>query len=121
MRRANELTASLAEQTQKHKAELASWMKRLIECETIKSSQIECRVKFDADCVRLRDQLKTVKEQLAMSRTRAKAAKLTVQLLEEQSTGSLRLRVEKCLCNYVKWKIQTLKWTKLDSLERRLK
>lgn len=33
----NELTTSLAEETQKHKAELASWTKKLIECKTTKS------------------------------------------------------------------------------------
>lgn len=36
MQRANKLMASLAEQTKKHKAELANWAKRLTECETVK-------------------------------------------------------------------------------------
>lgn len=55
MQHANELMASLAEQTKKHEAELASWTKRLTECETAKSSEFECKLKLDADCDWLRD------------------------------------------------------------------
>ncbi|OAE22745.1 hypothetical protein AXG93_2035s1270 [Marchantia polymorpha subsp. ruderalis] len=83
----NELTASLAEHTKKHK---------------------------------LRDQLKTVEEQLETSRTRAKLAELAFRQLKEETTDSLRLRIERCLRGFVELEVQTLKWMKLDSLERRL-
>ncbi|OAE24824.1 hypothetical protein AXG93_367s1000 [Marchantia polymorpha subsp. ruderalis] len=68
------VTASL--KTKKHKAELASWWKKLTECKTAKSSEIECKLKLDVDCDRLRDQLKTVEKQLEMLRIREEAAKL---------------------------------------------
>ncbi|OAE28820.1 hypothetical protein AXG93_2534s1010 [Marchantia polymorpha subsp. ruderalis] len=65
-------TASL--KTKKHKAELTSWAKRLTECKTAKSLEVKCRLKLDADCDRLRVQLKTVEQKLEASRIRAKAA-----------------------------------------------
>ncbi|OAE22652.1 hypothetical protein AXG93_328s1040 [Marchantia polymorpha subsp. ruderalis] len=86
MQRANELMASLAEETKKHEAELASWTTKLTECET----------------------------------ARAEAAELTFEQLKEETTDNLRLQVEKFLRGFVMWKVQTLKWMKLDSLERQL-
>lgn len=34
---------------------------------------------------------------------------------------TLCARVERCLCSYVEWEIQILKWMKLDELERQVK
>ncbi|OAE26247.1 hypothetical protein AXG93_1007s1030 [Marchantia polymorpha subsp. ruderalis] len=55
MQSANELMASLAEETKKHEANLASWAKRLTECETAKSSKVKCRLKLDVNCDQLQD------------------------------------------------------------------
>ncbi|OAE27922.1 hypothetical protein AXG93_3309s1190 [Marchantia polymorpha subsp. ruderalis] len=119
MQRPNELMASLTEKTKKHEAKLASWATKLTKCETAKYSEVECRLKFDADCDRLQDQLKTVEEQLE-SRTRAEAEELAFRQLKKETTNSFCLRVEKCLRGFEEWKIQMLKWMKLDLLERRL-
>lgn len=34
--------------------------------------------------------------------------------------ATLYANVDRCLCAYVEWKIQTLKWMKLSELERRV-
>ncbi|OAE32095.1 hypothetical protein AXG93_2573s1040 [Marchantia polymorpha subsp. ruderalis] len=44
-RRAEELSASLAEGVQKHEEELANWAKKLADCESAKSSEVECKLK----------------------------------------------------------------------------
>lgn len=94
LQRANKLTASLAEQFQKHAAEVADWAKILADCESAKSSEVECRVRFEADCGRLHEQLKE-------SRAKAEKAEATYQQLRDESTDSLRLRVDKCLRGFV--------------------
>ncbi|OAE32383.1 hypothetical protein AXG93_3671s1020 [Marchantia polymorpha subsp. ruderalis] len=37
-----------------------------------------------------------------------------------ESTDELKLRLEKCLIGFAMWGLQTMKWLKLDLLERRL-
>lgn len=71
LQRAKELTASLAEQLRKHAVELADWAKKLTDCEAIKSLEVECRVRFKADCGWLHGRLKLITEQLEKSRARA--------------------------------------------------
>lgn len=100
----------------KHEVEMASWTTKLTECEMAKSSKVECRLKLDADCDRLRDQLKAITEQLEASWTRVEVAELAFCQLKEETTDCLRMQVEKCLHGFVMWKVQTLKWLKLDSL-----
>ncbi|OAE29228.1 hypothetical protein AXG93_1614s1000 [Marchantia polymorpha subsp. ruderalis] len=92
MQRANELVASLAEQTKKHEAKMASWAKRLIEGETAKSLEVECILNLDADFDRLRAQLKTVEEELETTQNRAKVAELAFWQLKEETTDNLRLQ-----------------------------
>lgn len=60
----NELTVSLADELRKHGVELADWTKKLADCESIKSSEFKCRVRFESNCGRLQEQLKLVAEQL---------------------------------------------------------
>lgn len=55
LRRANELMTSLAEQMKKHEVKLVDWAKRLTDCKSAKSLEVECRVKLDADCNRLQN------------------------------------------------------------------
>ncbi|OAE27751.1 hypothetical protein AXG93_4476s1020 [Marchantia polymorpha subsp. ruderalis] len=64
--------------------------------------------------------LKAVTEQLEALRTRVKEAEAAFCQLKEETTNSLRLRMKKSLCRFVMCKFQTLKWMKLDLLERRL-
>lgn len=104
----------------KHKVNLADWMKKLMDCESAKSLEVECRVKFKADCDRMQNQLKSVMEQLKALRTRAEEAEAAFRQLKEETTNSLRLRVKRCLRSFIIWKVQTLKWLKLDFLEQRL-
>ncbi|OAE23168.1 hypothetical protein AXG93_1953s1280 [Marchantia polymorpha subsp. ruderalis] len=40
--------------------------------------------------------------------------------LRDETTDELRLHVEKCLREFAMWGLQTVKWLKLDSLQRRL-
>ncbi|OAE29953.1 hypothetical protein AXG93_669s1010 [Marchantia polymorpha subsp. ruderalis] len=51
---------------------------------------------------------------------KSKKAEAEFRQLREETTDSLRLRIEKCLRGFVMWEVQTLKWLKLDLLERRL-
>ncbi|OAE30298.1 hypothetical protein AXG93_3964s1110 [Marchantia polymorpha subsp. ruderalis] len=44
-RRAEELSASLSAGNQKHEEELVDWAKKLADCESAKSSEVECRLK----------------------------------------------------------------------------
>lgn len=44
-----------------------------------------------------------------------------VQQLEGRPDAALCAKVDRCLRGYVEWEIQTLKWTKLSELERRVK
>lgn len=56
-RRAKELSASLAEGVQKHEEELANWTKKLADCKSAKSLEVECKLKIESECQRLREQL----------------------------------------------------------------
>lgn len=42
------------------------------------------------------------------------------QQLRDEIIDGLRLRVKKCLHGFAMWEVQTLKWLKLDLLERQL-
>ncbi|OAE24577.1 hypothetical protein AXG93_2415s1590 [Marchantia polymorpha subsp. ruderalis] len=44
-RRAEELSASLAEGVRKHEEKLANWAKKLADCESARSSEVECKLK----------------------------------------------------------------------------
>ncbi|OAE19473.1 hypothetical protein AXG93_1040s1370 [Marchantia polymorpha subsp. ruderalis] len=57
---------------------------------------------------------------LKESRARAKKAEAAYQQLREETTDSLRLCVDKCMHGFAMWEVQTLKWLKLDLLERLL-
>ncbi|OAE30809.1 hypothetical protein AXG93_857s1110 [Marchantia polymorpha subsp. ruderalis] len=59
-----------------------------------------------------------VTEQLEASWTRAEKEEAAFCQLKEETTNNLRLREEKCPRGFVMWEVQTLKWLKLDSLER---
>ncbi|OAE19010.1 hypothetical protein AXG93_2839s1050 [Marchantia polymorpha subsp. ruderalis] len=54
-RRAEELSASLAEGVRKHEEELANWAKKLADCESAMSLEAECKLKFESECRRLRE------------------------------------------------------------------
>ncbi|OAE22952.1 hypothetical protein AXG93_2997s1160 [Marchantia polymorpha subsp. ruderalis] len=56
-RRAEELLASLTEGVRKHEEELANWAKKLSDCESARTSEIECKLKVESECRRLREQL----------------------------------------------------------------
>lgn len=48
-KRAEELTASLAEELEKHKGELTDWAKKLANCEAARSSEVECKLKVESE------------------------------------------------------------------------
>ncbi|OAE27566.1 hypothetical protein AXG93_2779s1140 [Marchantia polymorpha subsp. ruderalis] len=54
---AEELTASLVEKFLKHKGELTDWAKKLSDCESARSSEVECRSKVKLERRRLQDRL----------------------------------------------------------------
>lgn len=118
LQRANELTASLTKQLRNHSVKLADWAKKLTDCESAKSLEVECRIRFEADCGRLQERLKLVK--LEESQARAGKAEAAYRQLREETTDNLHLHVDQCLSGFVMWEIQTLKWLKLDLLERLL-
>ncbi|OAE28068.1 hypothetical protein AXG93_3410s1110 [Marchantia polymorpha subsp. ruderalis] len=51
---------------------------------------------------------------------RMQKAEETYRQLRDKSTDELKLRLEKCLNGFAMWRLQTVKWLKLDSLKRRL-
>ncbi|OAE26245.1 hypothetical protein AXG93_1007s1010 [Marchantia polymorpha subsp. ruderalis] len=54
------------------------------------------------------------------SRRRMEKAEEAYRHLRDETTDELRLRVEKCMRGFAMWGLQTVKWLKLDLLERRL-
>lgn len=51
---------------------------------------------------------------------RTEKAEAAYRQLRDETTDKLRLQVEKCLHGFALWKLQSVKWLKLDSQERRL-
>ncbi|OAE27654.1 hypothetical protein AXG93_3286s1010 [Marchantia polymorpha subsp. ruderalis] len=51
---------------------------------------------------------------------RMEKAKEAYHQLRDKTTDGLKLRLEKCLTGFAMWGLQTVKWLKLDLLERRL-
>ncbi|OAE27770.1 hypothetical protein AXG93_1669s1080 [Marchantia polymorpha subsp. ruderalis] len=90
------------------------------DCKAARSLEVECKVRFKSDCGQLQEQLKLVAVQLEESRVRVEKVEQAYQQLQDETTDGLHLRVEKCLRGFVTWKVQTMKWLKLNSLERRL-
>lgn len=70
------------------------------------------------DCSKLRSQLSAVEEKLVVAQAKLLEAEKTVQQLERRTDVALCVKVDPCLRGYVEWEIQTLKWMKLDELER---
>ncbi|OAE22795.1 hypothetical protein AXG93_2035s1790 [Marchantia polymorpha subsp. ruderalis] len=118
--RAEELSASLAEENQKHEEELKNCAKKLADCELTKSSKIKCRLKVESECRRLREQLGKADMRSEESRRRMEKAEEAYHQLRDESTDELKLHLEKCLNGFTIWGLQTVKWLKLDSLKRRL-
>ncbi|OAE23091.1 hypothetical protein AXG93_2590s1010 [Marchantia polymorpha subsp. ruderalis] len=56
--RAKELTVSLAEEFWKHEGELTDLAKKLADCESARSSEVECRLKVESERRRLQEQLR---------------------------------------------------------------
>ncbi|OAE30124.1 hypothetical protein AXG93_1112s1420 [Marchantia polymorpha subsp. ruderalis] len=56
-KRAEELTTSLAKEFWKHEGELTDWAKNLADCESARSSEVECRLKVELERRRLHDRL----------------------------------------------------------------
>ncbi|OAE32996.1 hypothetical protein AXG93_4678s1000 [Marchantia polymorpha subsp. ruderalis] len=54
------------------------------------------------------------------SQRRMEKAEEAYHQLRDETTDKLKLRLEKCLNGFAMWGLQTVKWLKLDSLERRL-
>ncbi|OAE32851.1 hypothetical protein AXG93_1409s1180 [Marchantia polymorpha subsp. ruderalis] len=54
------------------------------------------------------------------SQRRMEKAEEAYRELRDESTNELKLRLKKCLNGFAMWGLQTVKWLKLDSLERRL-
>lgn len=57
---------------------------------------------------------------LEESQRRAEKAKSAHHKLRDETIDELQVRVESCLRGFALWKLQKVKWLKLDSLERRL-
>lgn len=118
---AEELTATLAARDQSHVAKLAHWTQKLADCKAVQNSELKRGKELDVNCNRLRSQLLVVEEQLVAARAKLMETELTVQQLKHQTDAVLCAREERCLCGYVEWKIQIMKWMKLDLLNPRLK
>lgn len=99
---------------------MKGWAKKLADCESAKSSEVECRLKVESNCRRLREQLGKAEMKSEESQRRMEKAEDAYRQLREDSTDMLRLRLEKCLNRFTMWGLDLVKWLKLDLLERRL-
>ncbi|OAE18772.1 hypothetical protein AXG93_2396s1230 [Marchantia polymorpha subsp. ruderalis] len=102
-----ELSASLSAGNQKHEEELADWAKKLVDCESAKSSEVECKLKVESDCRRLREQLGKAEMRSQESQRRMEKAEEAYRQLREESTDELKLRLEKCLNGFAMWGLQS--------------
>ncbi|OAE32748.1 hypothetical protein AXG93_512s1010 [Marchantia polymorpha subsp. ruderalis] len=68
----------------------------------------------------LQEQLGKADMRLQESQRRMKKAEEAYRQLRDETTDELKLRLEKCLNGFAMWRLQMVKWLKLDSLERRL-
>ncbi|OAE30598.1 hypothetical protein AXG93_2909s1010 [Marchantia polymorpha subsp. ruderalis] len=88
-KRAEELTASLAEVLWKHEGELTDWAKKLAGCEAARSSEVECKLKVKLECGRLQEQLKRATLHLEESQGRAEKAKAAHRQSLDETTDEL--------------------------------
>ncbi|OAE18897.1 hypothetical protein AXG93_1976s1010 [Marchantia polymorpha subsp. ruderalis] len=70
LKRAEELTGTLATRDQLHAAELAAKAKELVNCKAARSLELEQRKRLEVDCSEMRSQLSTVEEQLISAEAR---------------------------------------------------
>ncbi|OAE35852.1 hypothetical protein AXG93_2354s1010 [Marchantia polymorpha subsp. ruderalis] len=82
---------------------------------------------FGGRLQRQRRRKKNFAEQLSKAAMRLKESQRRMEKLEkayrhlrDETTDGLGLRVEKCLQGFTMWGLQSVKWLKLDLLERRL-
>lgn len=111
---------SLAKEIWKHEGELTDWAKKLADCESARSLEIECKLKVESERQRLQEQLGKAAMRSEESQRRMEKSEAAYRHLRDETTDELRLRVEKCLRRFAMWGLQSVKWLKLDSLERRL-
>ncbi|OAE33507.1 hypothetical protein AXG93_1467s1090 [Marchantia polymorpha subsp. ruderalis] len=119
-RRAEELSASLTERVRKHEEELVNCAKKLTGCELARTSTVECKLKIESECRRLREQLDKADMRSQKSHRRMEKVEEYYRHLRDETTDGLKLRLEKCLNGFAMWGLQTVKWLKFTSLERRL-
>ncbi|OAE22965.1 hypothetical protein AXG93_1384s1010 [Marchantia polymorpha subsp. ruderalis] len=74
-----------------------------------KSSEVECRLKVESDCRRLREQLGKAEMRSQESQRRMEKAEEAYRQLREESTDELKLHLEKCLNGFALWGLQTVK------------
>ncbi|OAE31832.1 hypothetical protein AXG93_685s1000 [Marchantia polymorpha subsp. ruderalis] len=87
--RAEKLTVSVAEEFRKHKGELTDWAKKLADCESARSSEVECRLKVESEWRRLQEQLgKTAMRSEELQR-RMEKAKVAYRQLRDETTDEL--------------------------------
>lgn len=96
-KRAEELTASLAEEIRKHERELTDWTKKLTDCESAKTLAVECKLKVKLERRQLQEQLGKAAMRSEESRRRMEKLEAAYRHLRDETTDELRLRVEKRL------------------------
>ncbi|OAE22286.1 hypothetical protein AXG93_3674s1000 [Marchantia polymorpha subsp. ruderalis] len=107
-RRAEELSASLTEGVRKHEEELANWAKKLTDCESARTSEVECKLKVELECRWLWEQLGKEDMRLQESQRRMEKAEEAYRQLRGETTDELKLCLEKCMNGFVMWGLQHL-------------
>lgn len=102
------------------RSKLSNWAKKLVDCESARSSAVECKLKVKSECRWLQEQLSKAAMRLKESQRRMEKLEKAYRHLRDETTDGLGLRVEKCLQGFTMWGLQSVKWLKLDLLERRL-
>ncbi|OAE31203.1 hypothetical protein AXG93_4240s1020 [Marchantia polymorpha subsp. ruderalis] len=84
------------------------------------AKDVECTLKVESECKLLREQLGKADMRSQEWQRRMEKSEEAYRHLRDETTDEFRLRVERCLRRFAMWDLQTVKWLKLDSLERRL-
>ncbi|OAE35514.1 hypothetical protein AXG93_2987s1010 [Marchantia polymorpha subsp. ruderalis] len=109
---------NLAKRDQTHVAYLVAKAKELVECKAARSLKLEQLEKLEADCNEMRSQRSAVEKQLIAAEAKLLEVEEKNRQLARHTDKALTKKVNRCLCGYVVWQIETLKWLKLQDLER---
>ncbi|OAE20310.1 hypothetical protein AXG93_1084s1020 [Marchantia polymorpha subsp. ruderalis] len=110
LRKSSEKTGgSLWADIEAHVAKVAAKMKALAECEATRTSDLELIEKLEAKCNEMRSQRSLAEELLSEMEVKLSEAEEKNRQLAEQTNNALTEKVNRCLCKFVLWQVETQK------------